>query len=229
MKKVIFVRSLFALALIACCPLKTRANTIALGFTGGTSFTFGADVTVGLAFTLSSPVLVTDLGLWDFNNDGLNTSHVVTIWTTSTGTQEAQGTIPSGTGATLNSGFRSVSIVPVLLPAGSYTIGGFYSSASDAVAIQGLVLAASGLTYDGTRSGLGFAFPAGDAFGRPLNYFGPNFQFTTAPTPDSGSTWTLLLLGVAATFGLNLLLLHRPVGGLKHRAPFWHCPKKVSI
>ena len=228
MKKVIFVRSLFALALIACCPLKTRANTIALGFTGGTSFTFGADVTVGLAFTLSSPVLVTDLGLWDFNNDGLNTSHVVTIWTTSTGTQEAQGTIPSGTGATLNSGFRSVSIVPVLLPAGSYTIGGFYSSASDAVAIQGLVLAASGLTYDGTRSGLGFAFPAGDAFGRPLNYFGPNFQFTTAPTPDSGSTWTLLLLGVAATFGLNLLR-HRPVGGLKHRAPFWHCPKKVSI
>jgi len=228
MKKVIFVRSLFALALIACCPLKTRANTIALGFTGGTSFTFGADVTVGLAFTLSSPVLVTDLGLWDFNNDGLSTSHVVTIWTTSTGTQEAQGTIPSGTGATLTSGFRYVSIVPVLLPAGSYTIGGFYSSASDAVAIQGLVLAASGLTYDGTRSGLGFAFPAGDAFGRPLNYFGPNFQFTTAPTPDSGSTWTLLLLGVAATFGLNLLL-HRPVGGLKHRAPFWHCPKKVSI
>jgi hypothetical protein len=209
MKKAIFVRSLFALALIACCPLQTRAaNTIALGFTGGTSFTFGADVTVGLAFTLSSPVLVTDLGLWDFNNDGLSTSHVVTIWT-STGTQEAQSTIPAGTGATLTSGFRYVSIAPVLLPVGSYTIGGFYSSASDAVAIQGLVVAASGLTYDGTRSGLGFAFPASDAFGRPLNYFGPNFQFTAAPTPDSGSAWALLLLGVAATFGLNLLLHRR--------------------
>jgi hypothetical protein len=208
MKKAIFVRSLFVLALIACFPLQTRANTIALGFTGGTSFTFGADVTVGLAFTLSSPVLVTDLGLWDLNNDGLNTSHVVTIWT-STGTQEAQGTIPSGIGATLTSGFRYVSIVPVLLPAGSYTIGGFYSSASDAVNIQGLVVAASGRTYNGTRSGLGFAFPAADAFGRPLNYFGPNFQFTAAPTPDSGSTSTLLLLGVAATFGLNLLLHRR--------------------
>ena len=208
MKKAIFVRSLFALALIACCPLKARANTIALGFTGGTSFTFGADVTVGLAFTLSSPVLVTDLGLWDLNNDGLSMSHVVTIWT-STGTQEAQGTIPAGTGATLTSGFRYVSIVPVLLPVGSYTIGGFYSSASDAVAIQGLVVAASGLTYDGTRSGLGFAFPAGDAFGRPLNYFGPNFQFTAPPIPDSGSTSALLLLGVAATFGLNLLLHRR--------------------
>jgi hypothetical protein len=207
MKKAISFRSLLALALIACGPLQTRANTIALGFTGGTSFTFGADVTVGLAFTLSSPVLVTDLGLWDFNNDGLLTSHVVTIWT-STGTQEAQGTIPAGTGATLTSGFRFVSIAPVLLPAGSYTIGGFYSSATDPVSILGLVTAASGVTYNGTRSGLGFAFPPGDVFNRPLNYFGPNFQFTTAPTPDSGSTWALLLLGVAATCGLNLLL-HR--------------------
>ena len=68
---------------------------IAFGFAPGsyTTFTFGADVTVGLAFTLTSPVLVTDLGLWDFNNDGLNASHVVTVWT-STGTKEAQGTIP---------------------------------------------------------------------------------------------------------------------------------------
>jgi hypothetical protein len=210
MKKAIFVRSLFAFALIACCPLQTRANTIAFGFAPGsyTTFTFGADVTVGLAFTLTSPVLVTDLGLWDFDNDGLNASHVVTVWT-STGTQEAQGTILSGTGATLTNGFRYISIVPVLLPAGNHTIGGFYSSASDPVAIQSLAVAASGLTYNGTRNGPGFAFPAGDSFGRPLNYFGPNFQFTAPPTPDSGSTWALLLLGVAATFGPNLLLRRR--------------------
>lgn len=210
MKKAIFVRSLFALALIACCPLQTRANTIAFGFAPGSyaTFTFGADVTVGLAFTLTSPVLVTDLGLWDSNNDGLSASHVVTVWT-STGTTEAQVTIPSGTSATLTGGFRYASILPVLLPAGSYTIAGFYSSGSDPVAIQGLAVAASGLTYNGTRNGPGFAFPAGDSFGRPLNYFGPNFQFTTAPIPDSGSTSALLLLGVAATFGLNLLLHRR--------------------
>ncbi len=210
MKKAIFVRSLFALALITCCPLQTRANTIAFSFAPGsyTTFTFGTDVTVGLAFTLTNPVLVTDLGLWDFNNDGLSTSHVVTVWT-SIGTQEAQGTIPSGTGGTLTNGFRYISIVPVILPAGNYTIGGFYSSASDPVAIQSLAVAASGLTYNGTRNAAGFVFPVGDSFGRPLNYFGPNFQFTAPPTPDSGSTWTLLLLGVDATFGLNLLLHRR--------------------
>src|SRR3977135_4702025 len=100
MKKAIFVRSLFAFAMIACCPPQTRANMIAFGFAPGsyTTFTFGANVTVGLAFTLTSPVLVTDLGLWDFNTDGLKASPVVTVWT-STGTKEAQGTIPPGTGA----------------------------------------------------------------------------------------------------------------------------------
>src|SRR5438067_7182652 len=60
--------------LIACCPLQTRADTIALGFTGGALGARGANATVGWAFTLSSPVLVTQLGLWDFVNNGLGTS-----------------------------------------------------------------------------------------------------------------------------------------------------------
>src|SRR5438270_6234699 len=146
-------------ALIAFCPLQTRANTIALSFTGGTAVGIGANVTAGWAFTLSSPVLVTELGLWDFGNDGFDTSHVVTIWT-STGTQEAQGTIPSGAGAILTNGFRYVSIAPVLLPAGSYTIGGFYSVGSEEVAsIASATTTASGVTFDGSRFGFGFAFP----------------------------------------------------------------------
>ena len=214
MKKILSRTTLFfgalIVALIACCPLEARAATIALSFTGGTTgenTTF--DGTFGWAFTLSSPVLVTELGLWDLNNDGLNTSHVVTIWT-STGTQEAQGTIPSGTGATLTDGFRYVSIAPVLLPAGSYTIGGFYSASSDVQAIgASTITTASGVTYDGSRSTAGFVFPAGDDFFVPNSYFGPNFQFTAPSTPDSGSTSVLLLLGVAATLGLNLLIRRR--------------------
>jgi hypothetical protein len=40
--------------------------------------------------------------------------------------------------------------------------------------------------------------------------FGPNFQFATAvPTHDSGSMWTVLLLGLTAAFGRNLLLYRR--------------------
>src|SRR5436309_1331124 len=73
-------------ALIAFCPLQTRANTIALSFTGGTAVGIGANVTADWAFTLSSPVLVTELGLRDVPNDGFDTSHVVTR-RTSTGRQ----------------------------------------------------------------------------------------------------------------------------------------------
>ena len=108
-------------------------------------------------------------------------------------------------------GFRYVSITSVLLPAGSYTIGGFYGRLSDQFAIHpSTITTASGVTYNGSRSRSGFAFPSGNFFGNVNSYFGPNFQFTTAvATPDSGSTWVLLLLGVTAAFGLNLLLHRR--------------------
>jgi hypothetical protein len=201
-----------AALLIAFCPLQTRADTIALSFTAPGEFLPEInDVTLGYAFTLSSPVFVTQLGLWDQGNNGLNTSHVVTIWS-STGTLEAQVMIPSGTGTTLTDGFRYVSIASVLLPAGSYTIGGFYSINSDISAHSAsAITTASGVTYDGSRSGLGFAFPPGDfGIGRPNSWFGPNFQFTApVSTPDSGSTWALLLLGVTAVLGLQLLLPRR--------------------
>jgi VPDSG-CTERM motif len=140
---------------------------------------------------------VTQLGLWDQNNDGLNTSHDVNIWT-STGMLLATTTIPSGTGATLTNGFRYVSIPSVLLPAGSYTIGGFYSTNSDLAAIQvSTITTASGVTYNGSRSAGGFVFPTGDPAGRPNSYFGPNFQFSV---PDTGTTCSLLglsLMGLA--------------------------------
>jgi hypothetical protein len=201
--------TLVTVALIAFCPLQTRADMIALNSTtSGAQFSSG-NSTKGWAFTISSPVLVTQLGLWDQGNNGLNASHVVTIWT-STGTLMAQTTIPSGTGATLIDGFRYVSITSILLPAGSYTIGGFYGRLDDRFAIHpSTITTASGVTYNGSRSRSGFAFPSGNFFGNVNSYFGPNFQFTTAvATPDSGSTWVLLLLGVTAAFGLNLLL-HR--------------------
>jgi hypothetical protein len=198
-------------ALVAFWPLQTQAATIALSFTGGSAASPVADTTFGWAFTLSSPVTLTDLGLWDQNGDGLSESHLVTVWT-STGTQEAQGTVPSGTGATLTNGFRYISIIPILLPAGSYTIGAFYSAnGGDGLAFSAsTITTAPGVTYDGSRSGLGFAFPPGDVIILTNSYFGPNFQFTApTSTPDSGSTWALLMLGVSATFGLNLLLRRR--------------------
>ena len=125
----------------------------------------------------------------------------------------AQGTVPSGTAATLTNGFRYVSIAPVLLPAGNYTIGAFYVAGGnfDPVAVlAATVTTASGVTYNGGRSEFGNAFPLADAFASGNNsYFGPNFQFTAPPTngvPDASSTWTLLLFGLTATFGLKFFV-----------------------
>jgi hypothetical protein len=102
-----------------------------------------------------------------------------------------------GTVATLTNGFRYVSIPSVLLPAGSYTIGGFYPSFSDFSGFEAAIATASGVTYNGSRSGLGFAFPTGNFEGDQNIYFGPNFQFSV---PDTGTTCSLLgisLMGLA--------------------------------
>jgi hypothetical protein len=195
--------SLFAIALMAWSPLQTRADTIAFSISGGGLFRTAVDGTFGYSFTLSSAVTVTHLGLFDFGNDGLITSHAVTIWT-STGTQLIQTTIPAGTGGTLLDGFRYVSIAPLTLTAGTYTIGGFYAALSEDrfLSFVPSITGASGVSYGGSRSADGFVFPIGNVFGFPNGWFGPNFEFTTGvPTPDSGSTVSLLgfgLLGLAA-------------------------------
>ena len=193
--------SLFAVALMAWSPLQTRADTIAFSVTSPQDIQVGIDSTLGYAFALSSAVTLTNLGLFDSGSNGLNTSHAVTIWT-STGMQLVQATIPAGTGGTLINGFRYVSIAPFTLAAGTYTIAGFYGANSNEVLSQTSITSASGVSYGDSRSALGFAFPPGNSFLLPNGYFGPNFEFNTGvPTPDLGSTVSLLgfaLLGLAA-------------------------------
>jgi len=58
------------------------------------------------------------------------------------------------------------------------------------------IMTASGVTYNGSRSVVGNAFPSADPFGHPNGYFGPNFQFTIS-VPDTGTTLSL--------FGLSLM------------------------
>jgi hypothetical protein len=209
MKKAIFIRSLCIAAVVACCPLQTRADTIALSFTGGVPHDVGDfTATVGWAFHLDGPVAVTQLGLWDEGNDGFITDHLMGIFN-STGTALASVAIFSGPGGTLIDGFRYFPILagPLSLPAGNYSIGAQYVSrftvTDNFTESAGSITTASGLTYLGSQSALGGfgTFPPGDILGVPGSYFGPNFQFTPVTTPDSGSTVSLLgsvLLGLAA-------------------------------
>jgi hypothetical protein len=75
-------------------------------------------------------------------------------------------------------GFRYLSIAPVLLGPGTYTIGGFYGAPfGDFALFHASITSASGVSYVASRSAFGFTFPTGDVQGFSNGYFGPNFQF----------------------------------------------------
>jgi len=107
----------------------------------------------GWGFSLSSPVVLTNLGVFDLDSAGLDSPHIVTVWT-STGTQLVQTTVPVGTSSTLIDGFRYVAVPPTLLPAGDYIIGAaFPDNNLDRVMYRTTATTASGVTYNGTYFG----------------------------------------------------------------------------
>ena len=96
----------------------------------------------------------------------------------------------------------------MLLGAGTYTIGGFSSGATDATSFAAATIATlPGINYLGSRSdaGGGIVDPAGDAFNNARSYSGPNFQVQTATVPDTGSTLALLGLGVSGLLTIQRL------------------------
>ena len=187
-------------AAIALTSDRLHATTVALSFTGGSTFTL-SDATASWDFNLGTAASITDVGLWDapspgegnFVGDGFLQFHLITIWETSTMTVVAQATVDN-TG-TLIDGFRYVSLAqPVLLASGNYTIGAYYpAGGSDATAINATTITtASGVTYDESVFASGNAFPAG-GFVAVNSYFGPNFQFVAIPEPGSAF---LVVLGI---------------------------------
>lgn len=170
---------------------------IALHFTSNVSVFESFSDTIGWAFTLSSPVLVTELGYYDSGDNGLVTAHEVAIWTNG-GVLQLQATVPSGTSGTLMDTFRYISITPVFLPAGNYVIGGFSPGNSDlyGASVSSLTTAPQ-IVYGGPRFRVGptLTFPDVIDFSHDTGEFGPNFQFAV-PEPSS-----LVLLTLGAILG----------------------------
>jgi hypothetical protein len=210
--------SLVVLA-VALVPADAGAQTQALSYTSNNIDQGTPDTTRGWAFTASTSLLVTDLGIRDTNfsdfsptggADGLVDPHQVTIWTTA-GVVVAQATVLAGTASPVLNGFRYAALaVAVALAPGNYIIGAFYRSNSDpwAANASGITLA-SGLTYGGVRSGNGDVFiPGDDATSKPATAIGPNFLFTngSATVPEGGGTiWQMLIaLSLLVYFGKGL-------------------------
>jgi hypothetical protein len=207
----LLLTSLIIVVLMTVGMARSQADNIALSFTGGTQSQLH-NLTIGWSFSITSPLLVTQFGLWDgpgpgtggTAGDGFGVSHDVTLWT-SAGLSLATATVPSGTTATLTNGFRYVPLsVATLIPAGTYVISSYYAQASFDTSISNAATLTTdpAVTYIAGKSALNNVFPSGDLIGAGgiKSYFGPNFQFAAA-VPETSSTWLLLLLGVVVIIG----------------------------
>jgi hypothetical protein len=180
------VNAICRLIAVLLAAALTGCGTSGFNVSGG-SWMKARDSTLGYAFTVSSPIRVTDLGLYDLGNDGLVNPHAVAIWT-STGTQLVQTTIPAGTPGKLIDGYRYLPITPFILAPGTYTIGAYSPDVnSDAFLTVPPISSAYEVSYVGLRSEIegGFRFPSRDEdenvseyLHQSGGYFGPNFWFT---------------------------------------------------
>jgi hypothetical protein len=202
-------RSILFLALTAGQPLFAATVAVLPGSGGFQNSNYGGNITLGWGFSLSQPVTVTDLGYFD-GNSGLTDSHPVGIWD-SLGSLIAQATVPSGTAGDLVSGFRFAAIAPVVLGAGSYTIGGYADGTS---ADEFRFNVPSITTITGLSFGPTHLYTQGDSLSEPLTkadvfsqdgYFGPNFEVSSsvASTPEPESI-EMSLLGLAIVTGLRV-------------------------
>jgi autotransporter-associated beta strand protein len=86
---------------------------------------------IGNTFNVTgSGITVYQLGAFDWQGDGLATSHIVTLFSNQTAV--ASVTVPAGTAAPLNDGFRFAPLgTPVFLTAGQYAVFAYQMSSND--------------------------------------------------------------------------------------------------
>lgn len=122
------------IAMAAVVGLAASAGAQIMGFTAdptNTQYGTYADnggasggLNIGRTMAVSGGgIEVFQLGVYDFNSDGLATAHTVTLFNADTQAAVASVTVPAGTSAPLINAFRFAPLnAPVFLPAGNYSI-----------------------------------------------------------------------------------------------------------
>lgn len=196
---------------------RTAVATPALSFSLVTGvFADGLPRNIGWEFTPTTAISVTRLGFWDAGDDGLAVDHPVGIYTLG-GSLLGSATVPAGTGATLQGGFRWVNVAPISLSAGTtYIIDGFLPSTPDGWVWNGgtvgvdildltvsseIAVGAPGTARYNCCSETALAFPSSSIGDNRFVFVGPNFDTSSVVDAPEPATLALLgagLIGIAA-------------------------------
>ncbi len=178
------MRVLFYLLLAAFLATVALGQAIT-GFSGGQEYDsyYGGltngDV-IGYRFTVSEPISLTDLGIWNVDQTGsMESPHDVGIWDDS---QVLLTSVTVENTGTVMGDYIYVSVTPIELSTGiTYTIGAVYFSGDDDWYISG----ATGVTSDPSVTwlnsvyaasiDLGLVYPTLDSPSSSGGRFGPNF------------------------------------------------------
>ncbi len=158
-------------------------------------YLYTGNSTWGLEFVPTVSITVVDLGIWDYEGDGLGFDHSIGIWRKSDQTLIVSGVVSAGTDNPLVDEFRYVDVIDTPLTVGEhYLLGACYPLVpAGEITYDPLVLveqlqvdpAITQVGWNELFGSPGFAppielVPGGDPDG-PF-FFGPNFQFTTGET-----------------------------------------------
>jgi hypothetical protein len=169
--------------------------------------------TMGWALSTNDDVLVTMLGWYDHEQNGLIEPHKVGIFDT-TGALLVSTEVPAGTAGALDAQFRYVPITPFLLLAGvDYVIGGTYGElgtdvhmfeVTDRVTIPQISIPPAAARYSASGGYSELSYPSLNFMGYN-SYMGPNFQVEAVPEPAG-----VLLFGSAGAAALILRRISSP-------------------
>jgi hypothetical protein len=207
-------RSLMLAVFLTVAPFVARpaAADPILDFTGGSLMSTNVDVTAGWKFTVSAPITIAGIGIFDVGADGLAQSHQIALWTGDGSRLLGQVTISNANSTSVAStsslgNWRAMSISSFQLTAGDYVIGAFYQGGSPDTAVRGATASTiSGVTWDEYRGSPGLMFPATFTGEGGKGFFGPNL-FTAGQTPPvpEPKTYAMLMAGL----GLLGFIVHR--------------------
>lgn len=195
------MRSRIGIVAIACMVLfglgQPAFAEIAISLTGGTAAPMGATTNHGWRFTANENITLTELGLWDDDNDGMDIDHPIGIWRFDTAQLLTSGVISAGTGDTLVNHFRYVDVPDVPLLAGVDYVLGFYTpSANEDEMVYASPTdwwANPAITYVEARyGGNNSLLMPGPNTTTTYYRVGPNFQFV----PEPGTMGVLLVAGL---------------------------------